>query len=172
MLGRAPITLSLTPVLCDQLESPGALERCVHFLTEVRPESHRHDIALARERGEDTLVRELERSAALYAAAAEELEALPQGLLGALRPYASWTSTATHAVLPLLASDVAAAVQLRTGAASHRRRFGVWRGGLWLPECAYAPWLDSALAEAGVRATCEQITASRPGRRYNHGVYP
>ena len=26
VIGRAPITLSLTPVLCDQLEAPGALE--------------------------------------------------------------------------------------------------------------------------------------------------
>ncbi len=27
VLGRAPITLSLTPVLCDQLESPDAMRR-------------------------------------------------------------------------------------------------------------------------------------------------
>src|SRR5689334_10460911 len=44
VLGRAPLTLSLTPVLCDQLEAPGALERCVRFLEEIRPESHRRDI--------------------------------------------------------------------------------------------------------------------------------
>ena len=30
------VTLSLTPVLCDQLEAPGALERCLAFLREVR----------------------------------------------------------------------------------------------------------------------------------------
>ncbi|MCW3063847.1 MAG: glycoside hydrolase family 57, partial [Solirubrobacterales bacterium] len=28
----APVTLSLTPVLCDQLEAPGALARCLAFL--------------------------------------------------------------------------------------------------------------------------------------------
>ena len=97
VLGRAPLTLSLTPVLCDQLESPGALERCLRFLTEVRPESHRRDIDLARERGQDELVPELERSATTYASAAEELRALPDGLLGALGPHAGWTSAATHA---------------------------------------------------------------------------
>src|ERR1035437_5001509 len=43
VLGRAPLTLSLTPVLCDQLEAPGALARCLSFLREVRPESHRLD---------------------------------------------------------------------------------------------------------------------------------
>src|SRR5690242_8589389 len=151
-LGRAPITLSLTPVLCDQLESAGAIERCLRFLTEVRPESHRLDI-------------ELERSAAIYASAAEHLRALPGGLLAALQPHSSWTSAATHAVLPLLAGDAAAALQLRTGAASHRRRFGRWRGGLWLPECAYAPWLDSTLAQAGVRATCVELPRLLAARR-------
>src|SRR5690348_2591256 len=39
VLARAPITLSLTPVLADQLEDRGALGRCVEFLREVRPES-------------------------------------------------------------------------------------------------------------------------------------
>src|SRR5205085_8217104 len=43
VLGRASLTLSLTPVLCDQLEAPGAIERCVQFLREIRPESHRRD---------------------------------------------------------------------------------------------------------------------------------
>ena len=31
------VTLSITPVLADQLEAPGALERCLAFLREVRP---------------------------------------------------------------------------------------------------------------------------------------
>jgi 1,4-alpha-glucan branching enzyme len=158
VLARVPVTLSLTPVLCDQLESPGSIERCVRFLTDVRPESHRRDIERFRAQGRDALAGALERSAAAYAAAAERLEALPDGLLGALRPHARWTSAATHAVLPLLASDASVAVQLGTGIASHRRRFGHWRGGLWLPECAYAPWLDPLLAEAGVHAVCIELT--------------
>ncbi len=32
--GRPPLTLSLTPVLCDQLEEPGAIERCADFLAD------------------------------------------------------------------------------------------------------------------------------------------
>src|ERR1700761_1921323 len=69
VLGRAPLTLSLTPVLCDQLEAPGAHERCLQFLREVRPESHRLDVARFREAGEAGLAAELERSAGEYAAA-------------------------------------------------------------------------------------------------------
>ncbi len=159
VLTRAPITLSLTPVLADQLESPGSLPRCIRFLTEIRSESHRSDIEGMRAAGDEELIPPLKRSAAAYAAAAARLEALPDGLLGALRPYAGWTSAATHAVLPLLVSDAAIAVQLGTGVASHRRRFGRWGGGLWLPECGYAQWLDPLLADAGVRATCLELTA-------------
>ena len=40
----APYTLSLTPVLCDQLAAPGALERCAAFLRDVRPASHALDV--------------------------------------------------------------------------------------------------------------------------------
>ena len=158
VLERAPITLSLTPVLCDQLEAPGAIERCSTFLTEIRPESHRRDIEGFRRDGEVKLVSELERSAAEYAAAAERLRGLPGGLLAALGEHATWTSAATHAVLPLLASDTAISLQVQTGIASHRRRFGEWAGGFWLPECAYAPWLDPLLEEAGVRSTCVELT--------------
>jgi 1,4-alpha-glucan branching enzyme len=158
VLERAPITLSVTPVLCDQLEAPGATERCLQFLTDIRPESHRRDIEGLRSAGEDVLVPELERSAAEYAAAAARLAELHGGLSGLFAGRATWTSAATHAVLPLLASDSGIGLQVQTGIAAHRRRFGEWAGGFWLPECAYAPWLDSLLEDAGVRATCVELT--------------
>src|SRR5579875_478321 len=163
--GAAPLTLSLTPVLCDQLAAPGAMERCIRFLREIRPESHRRDIAEARAAGQEAVAAELERSAAEYARAANRLVALERvasgrarGLLGGLGAHATWTSAATHAVLPLIATDRGLDLQVRTGVGSHRRRFGGWAGGLWLPECAYAPWLGPALGRAGVRATCVELT--------------
>jgi 1,4-alpha-glucan branching enzyme len=159
VLGRAPITLSLTPVLCDQLEAPGAIARCLRFLREIRPESHRRDIEGFRGSGQAEFAAELERSAAEYAAAGDRLEGLHGELLDALGAHSTWTSAATHAVLPLLASDACLAVQVQTGIASHRRRFGAWGGGFWLPECAHAPWLDQPLEEAGVRGTCVELTS-------------
>jgi 1,4-alpha-glucan branching enzyme len=109
--------------------------------------------------GRPELAAELERSAAEYARAAESLAQLgPGGLLAALGAHATWTSAATHAVLPLLATDPGVALQVQTGIASHRRRFGSWRGGFWLPECGHAPRLDSLLEEAGVRAACVELT--------------
>jgi 1,4-alpha-glucan branching enzyme len=151
----APVTLSLTPVLCDQLEAPGALERCRAFLADVRPASHRLDADAARAAGDTAVAAELERAAGDYARA---LEVLPGDLVGALSPYAAWTSAATHAVLPLLATDAGVRLQVRTGVAAHRARFGDWGGGFWLPECAHAPRLEPLLEEAGVRVTCVDLT--------------
>jgi 1,4-alpha-glucan branching enzyme len=155
VLDEAPgrVTLSVTPVLGDQLEAPGALERCLRFLREIRPESHRLDVAAASDRG---VIAALEHSARAYERAAGALER--GGLPERLAAHAAWTSSATHAALPLLATAGGVRLQLETGIAAHRARSGEWRGGLWLPECAHAPWLDGLLEEAGVRAACVDLT--------------
>ncbi len=147
------VTLSLTPVLCDQLEAPGALERCLTFLREIRPASHALDVEAAS----PAVATVLEGGAAAYAAAADALERRGD-LLAAFAPHVRWTSAATHAVLPLLATGTGVELQVRTGIASHRARFDEWGGGFWLPECAHAPWLDDLLEEAGVRVACVDWT--------------
>jgi 1,4-alpha-glucan branching enzyme len=146
------VTLGVTPVLADQLEAPGALARCEAFLREVRPESHRLDLEAT---GDPGVASALERSAVRYAWAAERVA----GVGTRLMDHASWTSAATHPVLPLLATPEGIALQLETGIAAHRsRRGGEWEGGLWLPECAHAPWLDPLLEAAGVRTACVELT--------------
>jgi 1,4-alpha-glucan branching enzyme len=155
------LTLSLTPVLCDQLEavrSGPVRERFTRFLAEVRRETHAIDVAGCREAGREDYAHELERAAGDYERALARFEALDGDLLGALAPHASWTSAATHAVLPLVATAAGVRLQLESGIASHRARFGAWRGGLWLPECAYASWLAPLLEEAGVHAACVDLT--------------
>src|SRR4051794_26497077 len=142
------VTLSITPVLADQLEAPGALERCLTFLREIRPASHGLDAVDHPE-----LAAQVAYSAAFYESAVESLERRSD-LIEAFAPHVTWTSAATHAVLPLLATDAGVRLQLETGIASHRRRFGTWDGGFWLPECAHAPWLNALLEEAGVHMTC------------------
>jgi 1,4-alpha-glucan branching enzyme len=160
VLDAAPqLTLSLTPVLADQLAAPGLAERFTEFLRTVRVATHELDAEGCRTTGREDLARELERAAGDYAGAAKRLEALGGDLLGALGRHAAWTSSATHAVLPLLATDAGVRLQLETGVDAHRRRFGDgWRGGLWSPECAHAGWLDPLLEEAGVHATCVDLT--------------
>jgi 1,4-alpha-glucan branching enzyme len=164
----APLTLSLTPVLCDQLEAPGVSERFAAFVEDVRRETHEEDAAGLRAGGYETLAGELERSHGDYVGALERLRACGGDLLGALAGHVQWTSSATHAVLPLLATDAGVRLQIAAGVAAHRRRFDAasaagagegWRGGFWLPECGYAPWLDRALEDAGVAAVCVELTS-------------
>jgi 1,4-alpha-glucan branching enzyme len=155
----APLTLSLTPVLCDQLEAPGVAERFGEFIEDVRRETHARDAAAARAAGEDELALELERSFSDYQHALESLRRRGGELLGSLARHAQWTSSASHAILPLLATDAGVRLQVRSGVSAHRKRFGEhWRGGFWLPECAYAPWLERALEDAGVAAVCVELT--------------
>jgi 1,4-alpha-glucan branching enzyme len=168
----APLTLSLTPVLCDQLEAPGVGERFEAFVDNVRRRTYAEDIAGLREGGHDTLARELERSWGEYERVLERFRERGGDLLGALGRHVQWTSSATHAVLPLLATDAGIRAQVQTGVDSHRARFTAthlptgeastpgarWNGGFWLPECAHAPHLEPLLEEAGVRATCVELT--------------
>jgi 1,4-alpha-glucan branching enzyme len=156
----APLTLSLTPVLCDQLEAPGLAERFRAFVEDVRRYTHEEDAKGLRAEGHDALARAVERSWQDYAWALERFEQRERNLLGAFARHAQWTSSATHAILPLLATDAGARLQVQTGVLSHRERFDRgWRGGFWLPECANAPWLEATLADAGVRATCVELSA-------------
>jgi 1,4-alpha-glucan branching enzyme len=155
----APLTVSLTPVLCDQLEEPGVGERFEAFVDGVRRRTHAEDVAGLRAGGHDLLARELERSWAEYEARLARWRERGGDLIAAFAPYAHWTSSATHAVLPLLATDAGVRAQVHTGVHSHRARFGSWSGGFWLPECAHAPHLDPLLEEAGVRRTCVELTS-------------
>ena len=91
----------------------------------MRAETHRRDVEGTRE-GAPELVAELEASARDYAWAEERFEAIGRDLLGALAPYAEWTSAATHAVLPLLATD--AGVELQAQPASRRIAAGSANG--------------------------------------------
>ena len=61
--GGAPLTLSLTPVLCDQLEAPGIGGRLHEFVDRTRRETHEQDAAGLRAAGHEELAEELERSA-------------------------------------------------------------------------------------------------------------
>src|SRR5215475_14387553 len=121
----APLTLSVTPVLADQLLAPGVHGRLLSFLRDLRVTTHALDAEGCRAGGEAALGAEVERAGGDYARAADAIAALGDGGLarGLLR-HAAWTSSATHAVLPLVATDAGVRLQLRAGIESHRARRG------------------------------------------------
>ena len=169
---EAPLTIGLTPVLCDQLETlpDAAGDRLRDYLCGTTRVVHEEDAAGLERGGEAELAAEVRRAGRDYDRAVERLDARGGDLLGAFAalgaggPVELWTSNATHALLPLLASDAGRRLQVRTGIGAHERRFGGFGGGFWLPECAYEPGLERELSGHGVRAFCvDQSTAGGVG---------
>ncbi|MFN8161206.1 MAG: 1,4-alpha-glucan branching protein domain-containing protein [Solirubrobacterales bacterium] len=157
------LTMTVTPVLADQLEDAGAMARLREFLLAYRIASAEADAADV----EPACRPAAEAAAARYRHVLELLDAAAGGPLGAFREAAESgrvalaASSATHAVLPLCATRAGIGLQLDAGLRSHRRRFG-WNGGFWLPECAYSPGLEWRLAEHGVRWFCVNQTPHEP----------
>ena len=163
LIDGVPVTLGLTPVLCDQLETMrgDAGERYVRFLREVRAPIHAEDAAGLEQGGEPRLAAEVRRAACDYTRAEQSFEARGRDLVAAfdsLERVELWTSAATHGLLPLMATDAGLRLQVATGTASHMHRFRRWGGGFWLPECGYVPGLERELADHGVRVFCVDQT--------------
>ncbi len=153
------LTMTVTPVLADQLEAPGLGERLEAFGEEFRLGSCLKDAE--------------EQDGAFRAPCLDEAERYRRGL-ARLREFDTpleafqeasragrvslMTSSATHAVLPLLATDAARDAQIDSALRSHRRRFGE-PAGIWLPECAYAPGLEELVARHGLTHFCVDASA-------------
>jgi 1,4-alpha-glucan branching enzyme len=154
------LTMTVTPVLADQLEDAGVRERLRDFLVQWRigaAEADIPDVAVeCRPACEAELVRYRRALELLDEAEGDPL--LPFQRASSEGRVALAASAATHAVLPLLATRPGLRLQLDAGIRSHRRRFG-WDGGFWLPECAYAPGLEWRLAEQGVGWFCVDQSA-------------
>jgi 1,4-alpha-glucan branching enzyme len=149
------LTMTITPVLADQLEADGVEERMLRFLRRHRVDAADRDVADA--------------GAALRPAAKAEADHYTRAMkrLGKLRGnplrafqkaqakgrIALMSSAATHAVLPKLATVAGRRLQVDAGLRSHERRFGE-STGFWLPECAYVTGLEAVLAERGIAYTC------------------
>jgi 1,4-alpha-glucan branching enzyme len=164
------LTLTVTPVLADQLEAEGVIERLETFVSRHRLGAAEREASAAEPAYRDAARAEGER----YRGGLERLRACGGDLIAALRGAAGERgltlvpSAATHAVLPLLATRGGRTLQIDAGLRSHRRRFGP-AAGFWLPECAYEPGLEALLAELGVRYFCvdqsaheEELDALRP----------
>ena len=156
------LTMTVTPVLADQLEAPGVGARMEAFV-------HDHRLAAAEaDSGElgDALAPACRAEADRYRASLTGLEALGGDVLEAFRGATEREvelipSAATHAVLPLIATLAARRLQVDAGLRSHERRFGA-AAGLWLPECAYEPGLERLLAERELGFFCVDQSAHEP----------
>lgn len=141
---RTPVTLNLSPVLCEQLAHPSyrpEIEAFLHQRLESVDENRAHFERTSQAPLAD-LTRFWERN---YRRVLEQFVALDGDILGEIRRLAEagmvelMTSAATHGYLPLLAREESIDLQLRVGKATHMRHFGSTPRGAWLPECGYRP---------------------------------
>jgi 1,4-alpha-glucan branching enzyme len=157
------LTMSVTPVLADQLEAPGLGGRLEAFGREFRLGSC---LADADEQDGEFRAPCLDE-ASRYRRGLDRLAELGHDPLAAFRGASAegrvelLASAATHAVLPLLATHAGRRLQVEAGLRSHRRRFGA-PSGFWLPECAYDPGLERLLAEYGLEFFCADQSAHEP----------
>jgi 1,4-alpha-glucan branching enzyme len=149
------LTMTVTPVLADQLEADGVGERTLRFLRQHRVDAADRDVA----DGGAAVRAAAKAEADHYTRAIDRLRKLGGRPLRAFQEahskgrIALMASAATHAVLPKLATLAGRRLQVDAGLRSHERRFGQ-TVGFWLPECAYAPGLEDVLAERGLAYTC------------------
>jgi 1,4-alpha-glucan branching enzyme len=149
------VTMTVTPVLADQLEAEGVPERMEGFLRRFRLDAAERDAVEAPAELRPAAEAEAER----YRRALARFNELDGDLLAAFRAASDerdivlLPSAATHAVLPMVATVAAKRLQIDAGLRSHWRRFGQ-ATGFWLPECAYRPGLEPLLAERGLRFFC------------------
>jgi 1,4-alpha-glucan branching enzyme len=158
MSDRVPfkLTMSITPTLCSMLQDELLRERYVRHLdllidlaSRERRRNHDHpklrDLAgFYFELFSESRRFFIERECDLLSAFRELREA------GTLEIIAS---AATHGLLPILQqqSPQAARAQVLIGRDVYVDLFGAEPVGFWLPECAYAPGLESLLQEANIR---------------------
>jgi len=151
------VTMSITPTICAMLQDQLLCERYVRHLEVLI------DLA-ARERRRNRKHPQLRELAEFYIDLFSETrrhfvdkwkcDLLPVfrelRQMGALEIIAS---AATHGLLPILQqqSRRAARAQVLIGRDVYIELFGVHPAGFWLPECGYAPGLESTLQEANLR---------------------
>jgi 1,4-alpha-glucan branching enzyme len=158
------LTMTVSPVLADQLEAPGVAARMETFLRRYRLGAAERD----GEAGPDELRPAARAEAARYRRSVDRLSELDGDVIAAFRETARERNVAliptaaSHAVLPLLATTAGRRLQIDVAVRSHRRRFGAARG-LWLPECAYRAGIESLLGERDLRFFCtDQSRHERP----------
>jgi 1,4-alpha-glucan branching enzyme len=151
------LVMSLTPTLCAMLQDKLLCERYVRHLDLLI------DLA-ARERKRNRNHPRLRELADFYSKIFREtrrffVDECKRDLLICFRELRESggleiiASAATHGLLPLLLqqSPKAARAQILIGRDIYADLFAAEASGFWLPECAYAPGLESILQEANIR---------------------
>jgi 1,4-alpha-glucan branching enzyme len=150
------LTISVSPSLLAMLEDPLLQERYAAYLSKLVELSEKE---LDRTRGEPHFHSLAEMYRRLFTDAQEVFVDQYQGRLASAFKALSEgggveliTTSATHALLPLLAAQPRCiSAQVRAGLDYFESVFGFRPRGIWLPECGYFRGLDELLSREGIR---------------------
>ena len=139
------ITLGITPILAEQLATDIFADGFIDYLTQ-KIEASENDVTDFSRRGESEMEALARMWLGFYRGVLENFtDRYNRDIIDAFKKLQDEhvieiiTCAATHGYLPLLGYDEAVRAQVRLGAATYRRHFGVEPRGIWLPECAYRP---------------------------------
>ena len=149
------IVIGLTPILIEQLADRDINVRTLEYIDDQVVRAER-DLRRFTDDGDRAHAELAHFYVGSYGRLREAYRArFGRDLVGAFADLAKsghveiLTSAATHGYLPLL-DRASVDAQLRIGLRSSRRLTGLDPTGIWLPECAYAPGLEKALAAHGI----------------------
>jgi len=167
------LTMSFTPVLCEQLADPTVLEHLEAYLN-VRVQAAESDMALYASQGGDQSghLRHLAQWYRTWYDRSRQafLQQFNRDILGAFRRLQD------EGYLEIVTSAESIHAQLKAAIAAHERHFGRRPRAIWLPECAYRPayvlddgrvrpGLETLLAEEGLTlffSETHTITGGQP----------
>jgi 1,4-alpha-glucan branching enzyme len=149
------LTMTVTPTLCAMLQDQLLRDRYARHLGRLIELAERE---IERNRNNEQLRALAEFYHANFSQCRNRFVEWNGDLLGVFRKLLDEgsleiiASAATHGLLPLLQqSPGAVRAQVLAGCDAYRAAFGREPAGFWLPECAYAPGLETILQEANLR---------------------
>lgn len=170
---RPKLTISITPVLAEQLAHPDFVAEFETFLDEEIERCEEDAILFKKNRKERELLPLARFWKSYYKQVRYDFtKRYRRDLIGAFRTLADKgcldiiTCGATHGYFPLLGYDGNISAQIKTAITVHQKHFGRRPQGIWLPECAYRPryeWKSPVASATGMeplmRRGVEEILA-------------
>ncbi|MDO8805684.1 MAG: DUF1957 domain-containing protein [Elusimicrobiota bacterium] len=172
---RPGVTISISPTLGAMLESEPLEDKLVLY---VGSRLELIEKELERAQDDPALLKTVKFYQKLYEDAAALMHKYSGDLITPLKALQHAgqieiiTTSATHALLPLLARPEAVRAQLAAAAEDYEERFNRKPSGFWLPECAYEPRLNSYLKLSGFNYTfTESHALDNAASQTPNGVY-
>ncbi|MCK4936212.1 MAG: DUF1957 domain-containing protein [Elusimicrobiales bacterium] len=168
---RPCITISISPTLGAMLENK-LLEKKLNDYINSRLELISKETHSAN--NNPLLLKTLKVYEELYSLAAKTMRRYHGNLITPFKQFQQAglieiiTSSATHAVLPLLSHPEALRAQIAVASDDYQDRFNKKSRGFWMPECAYDKRLDTYIKLAGFDYTFMEAHAVKKSR---YGVY-